>query len=149
MEGKYIQKPFPSFLLLCFNKETFSISILTWTLSEEKCCYSNWSVIFSGREHSRQELGLFEDFHEALRTSLFRISWAFFVLSMYDPSPLSPTPTPSPSRTGTDTELVPRHRVFRFKRRFGICLSYSLCQRDTATLLLRESLGRGTTIHVF
>lgn len=140
VEGKYIQKPFPSFLLLCFNKETFSISILTWTLLEENCCYSNWSVIFSGGEYSRQELGLLEDFHEALRTSLFQMSWAFFVLSMYDLSPLSPTPIPSPSHTGTGTELAPRHRVFRFKRKVGICSSYSLCQRDTATLLLRESL---------
>ena len=89
-----------SFFLLFLNKKIFSISILTWTLLEESCCYSNWSVIFCGQEDSRQELELLQDFHEALRMSLFQMSWAFLSLvCMVCPRTL-PTPIPQPSHIG-------------------------------------------------
>ena len=95
-----ISKNLVSFFLLFLNKKIFSISILTWTHLEESCCYSNWSVIFCGQEDSRQELELLQDFHKALRMSLFQMSWAFLSLVCMIYRRTLPTPIPQPSHIG-------------------------------------------------
>ena len=71
-----------------------------WTLLEESCCYSNWSVLFCGQEDSRQELELLWEFHEALRMSLFQMSWAFLSLVCMIYRQTLPTPIPQPPHIG-------------------------------------------------